>query len=95
MEGVIEYVFSASTVSVYVPLIHTVCRLGMNYLFSPPAAEKELANLGKQFTEKYILHRDVRIKFEKVEDSGLLVGRILHPQGDIAYEVVKNGYAKL
>jgi endonuclease YncB( thermonuclease family) len=42
-----------------------------------------------------ILHRTVGIKFDKVEEGGNLSGRVLHPAGDIAYEVVKNGFSKL
>ena len=50
---------------------------------------------GKVFTEKLILHRTVTVKFEKVEEGGNLSGRIFHPAGDIAYEVLKNGFSKL
>lgn len=47
------------------------------------------------FTEKFLLHRTVGIKFDKIDESGNLSGRIYHPAGDIAYEVLKNGFAKL
>lgn len=32
---------------------------------------------------------------DRVEEGGTIVARIFHPAGDIAYEVVKNGFAKL
>jgi hypothetical protein len=32
---------------------------------------------------------------ERCEEGGTLVGRIYHPAGDIAYEILKNGYSKL
>jgi hypothetical protein len=32
---------------------------------------------------------------ERVEEGGTIVGRIFHPAGDIAYEVLKSGLAKL
>ena len=41
------------------------------------------------------MHRTVGVKFDKVEEGGTFVGRIFHPAGDIAYEVLKNGYSKL
>jgi len=41
------------------------------------------------------LHRTIGVKFEKVEEGGNLCGRIFHPAGDIAYEVLKNGFSKL
>ena len=69
--------------------------MSMNHLFTPANTDKELLNEGKIFTEKLVLHRTVGIKLEKVEEGGNLSGRIYHPAGDIAYEVVKNGFAKL
>ena len=42
-----------------------------------------------------MLHRTIGVKFERVEEGGVLVGRIFHPAGDISFEVVKNGLAKL
>lgn len=68
----------------------------MNHLFTPSNTDKEILAEGKLFTEKLVLHRTVGVKFEKVEENGgNLAGRIYHPAGDIAYEVVKNGFAKL
>jgi hypothetical protein len=42
-----------------------------------------------------LLNRTVGVKFEKLEEAGIFVGRIFHPAGDIAYEVLKNGFSKL
>jgi len=67
----------------------------MVHLFTPSSADKTLLAEGKQFTEKLLLSRTVGIKFERVEEGGTFVGRIYHPAGDIAYEVLKNGYSKL
>jgi hypothetical protein len=57
--------------------------------------EKEMLNEGKAFTEKYILHRTVGIKLERVDEGGTLSGRIYHPQGEIAFEILKNGFSKI
>lgn len=67
----------------------------MSHLFTPANADKTLLNEGKAFTEKFILHRTVGVKLEKAEEGGTLVGRIFHPAGDIAYEIVKNGFSKI
>lgn len=67
----------------------------MNYLFTPSNADKDILSEGKQFTEKLLLHRTVGIKFERADEGGSLVGRIHHPSGDIAYEILKNGFSKL
>ena len=70
-------------------------KLSLNHLFTPSNIDKELIAEGKIFTEKLILHRNVGVKFDKVEEGGNMSGRIIHPQGDIAYEVLKNGFSKL
>jgi hypothetical protein len=55
---------------------------------------------GKTFVEKFLLHRTVGVKLERYESGtegapGNLYARIYHPAGDIAYEILKNGFAKL
>lgn len=62
--------------------------------------DKAIVTDGRSFTEKLLLHRTVGIKLEKYEAGadgapGNLSARIYHPAGDIAYEVLKGGYAKL
>ena len=87
--------FSASFVTVYVHKFQAVVKLSMNYLFTPSNADKSILAEGKAFTEKLLLHRTVGVKFDKLEEGGTFVGRIHHPAGDIAYEVLKNGFSKL
>ena len=87
--------FSASFLSAYVHRFETVVKVAMNYLFTPSNADKAILNEGKLFTEKLLLHRTVGIKFERVDEGGNLVGRVYHPAGDIAYEVLKSGFSKL
>lgn len=68
----------------------------MSFLFTPMSQEnKDQNSEGKMFTEKFLLHRTVGIKLDKIDDSGNLSGRVHHPAGDIAYEILKNGFAKL
>jgi staphylococcal nuclease domain-containing protein 1 len=95
LESIVEYVFNASFVSAYIHKFQTVVKVSMNFLFTPNNIDKTILSDGKAFTEKYLLHRTVGIKFEKVEEGGNLVGRIYHPAGDIATEVLKNGFSKL
>ena len=42
-----------------------------------------------------LLHKTVGVKLSKVEDNGILVGRIYFAAGDIASEILKKGFAKL
>lgn len=67
----------------------------MLHLFTPSNQDKTIINEGKMFTEKLLLHRTIGIHFDRVDEGGNLLGRIYHPAGDIAQEVVKMGFSKL
>jgi hypothetical protein len=92
--SIVEYVFNASFLSVYIHKFETVAKLSLVHLFTPQQ-DKEFLSEGKAFVEKLLLHKTVGLKLERVEEGGTLVGRIFHPAGDIAFEVLKNGLAKL
>lgn len=86
--------FNASFLSVYIHKFQTVIKLSMVHLFTPQT-DKQLVADGKAFVEKLLLHRTVGVKLDRVEEGGILVGRVYHPAGEIAVEILKNGYAKL
>lgn len=94
MESIVEYVFNGSYFSVYIHKFQTVAKFSLVHVFTPQQ-DKELVAEGKAFVEKLLLHRTVGIKLERVEEGGTLVGRIFHPAGDIAFEVLKLGLSKL
>jgi len=94
MEGIVEYVFNASFMSVYIVKFQAMTKLGLVHLFTP-ATDSELVKEGKAFAEKLLLQRTVGVQFDRVDDNGNLYARLHHPAGDIAYEVLKNGFAKL
>jgi endonuclease YncB( thermonuclease family) len=94
LESIVEYVFNASYLSVYVNKFQTQIKLSLVHLFTPQTDKQFVAD-GKAFVEKLLLHRTVGVKLERSEEGGTLVGRVFHPAGDIAFEILKNGYAKL
>jgi|LauGreDrversion4_2_1035121.scaffolds.fasta_scaffold90115_1 staphylococcal nuclease domain-containing protein 1 len=99
LEAIVEHFFNASFLTVYLPKFHTVAKISMVFLFTP-SADKDFVAEGKAFAEKLLLHRTIGVKFERYEPSpdggtGSIHARIFYPLGDIAYEVLKNGYAKL
>lgn len=94
LESIVEYVFNASFLSVYIHKFQTVAKFSLVHLFTPQT-DKEYVAEGKAFVEKLLLHRTIGVKIERVEEGGTLVGRIFHPAGDIAYEVLKGGLSKL
>ena len=68
----------------------------MAHLYSPNSqSEPALAEEGKKFVSKMLLHRTVGVKLARVDDRGDLIGRIFFPAGDIAAEILKSGLAKL
>lgn len=94
LESIVEYVFTANFISVYIIKLQTVAKIALTFLFTP-STDKEVVAEGKAFVEKLILGVNVGVKLERVEENGTLYARIYHPCGDIAYEIVKNGYSKL
>jgi endonuclease YncB( thermonuclease family) len=72
----------------------TQIKLSLVHLFTPQTDKQFVAD-GKAFVEKLLLHRTIGVKLERSEEGGTLVGRVFHPAGDIAFEILKNGYAKL
>lgn len=66
----------------------------MVHLFTPNTADKEILADGKAFTEKYLLNRTVGLQIEKLEEQNFSA-RIHHPAGDIASEILKQGFSKL
>jgi endonuclease YncB( thermonuclease family) len=87
--------------TVYIHKFHTVAKISLVFLFSPQqGAEKAYLLEGKAFVEKLLLHRTIGVKLERYESGaegsqGNLYARLFHPAGDISYEVLKNGFAKL
>eukprot|EP00921_Rhytidocystis_pertsovi_P011207 GHVQ01018087.1.p1 GENE.GHVQ01018087.1~~GHVQ01018087.1.p1 ORF type:complete len:928 (+),score=129.47 GHVQ01018087.1:195-2978(+) len=50
---------------------------------------------GKFFAEIRVLHRDVEIRLENLDDNGDLYGSIYHSSGNIGVLLLKNGLAKV
>ena len=94
LESIVEYVFNASYLTIYIHKFSTVAKVSLIHLFTPNTLDKAIIAEGKAFTEKLLLHRTVGVKLLSY-DEGNLMARIYHPAGDIAYEILKNGYSKL
>lgn len=67
----------------------------MLHLYTPKETDKEIVDAGKAFVEKMLLHKTVGVKLARLDERGDLVGRIHFAAGEIAAEVLKNGYCKL
>nr|CAG4648501.1 EOG090X01F7 [Polyphemus pediculus] len=58
-----------------------------------PSATEPLAEEAKFFTESRLLHRDVQVILESVNNSNF-IGTILHPNGNIAELLLRDGFAR-
>jgi hypothetical protein len=88
-------VFSASFVTLYVYKLQTVIKMNLLHLYTPKDADKDLIEQGKAFVDKMLLHKTVGVKLVRVDEQNNLVGRILFSAGEIAAEILKNGFCKL
>lgn len=62
----------------------------------PPTQSEHLANEARTFANLRILQRELDIVLYGTDKSGVCgVGSILHPKGNIAVELIKNGLAKM
>lgn len=62
----------------------------------PPTESEEFADEARTFAELRILQRELDIVLYGTDKSGACgVGSILHPRGNIAVELLKNGLAKM
>ena len=61
----------------YIYRLKHVIKMQIVHLYSPNAqSEPALAEEGKKFVSKMLLHRSVGVKLARVDDKGDLVGRI-------------------
>lgn len=95
LAAILEHVFSASFVTLYVFKLQAVVKVNLLHLYTPKDADKDLIDQGKAFVDKMLLHKTVGLKLVNVDEQKNLVGRIYFSAGEIAAEVLKNGFCKL
>lgn len=93
-DGIIEYMFNACSFNIYIHKLKAMLRVQLNHVFTP-AAEKAISEEAKLFSEKKLLNTDVLVTFERIDDHGNLLGRVSHPNGEIALALVEAGLAKV
>ena len=94
VKGIVEYVFNASSYNVLLKDFNAVVRVSINNIMSPNQ-DKNVAFQGKLFAERLLLHNDVSVVLEEVDqNSTMFLGRVIHRAGDIAKEVLINGFSK-
>ena len=83
MHSIIEYVFGASLLNVYISKFNVVVKVQIASIFTPQN-NKALSDEAKLFVEKKLLHRVVGSEIIGVENNGNFAVRVHHPGGDIA-----------
>uniref|UniRef100_A0A5S6QCB8 Staphylococcal nuclease domain-containing protein n=1 Tax=Trichuris muris TaxID=70415 RepID=A0A5S6QCB8_TRIMR len=102
LNAIVEYVRDGSTVRAVVLPTYTPITVMMSGIRSPTFKLGEGGSVGtaepyaeeaKYFTECRLLQQDVEILIESVSNQSFL-GTILHPNGDIAEALLREGFAR-
>ena len=63
---------------------------------NPPTEPEQFAKAARSFVELQLLQRELDVSLHGTDKSGsTIVGTIHHPRGNIAVELLKNGFAKM
>lgn len=103
IKAIIEHVRDGSTVRAFLLPDFTYVTLMMSGIRCPgfkldsdgkpdPNIKVDYADEAKYFTETRLLHQDIEIVLDSVNNNNF-VGTIIHPKGNIAEELLKVGYA--
>uniref|UniRef100_A0AC34QNZ7 Staphylococcal nuclease domain-containing protein n=1 Tax=Panagrolaimus sp. JU765 TaxID=591449 RepID=A0AC34QNZ7_9BILA len=98
IKAVVEQVRDASTVRVFLLPDFEYVTISLSGIKTPsprtPSNPPEpFGEQAKFFVEQRILHRDVEVVLESVSNNNFL-GSVIHPKGNIAVFLLKEGYAK-
>jgi endonuclease YncB( thermonuclease family) len=69
--------------------------LALIHLFTPANTDDDVMDKGRVYLEKMMLNRSIGVKLSSCDEKGNFTGRIYHPGGDIASEILKQGFSKL
>jgi endonuclease YncB( thermonuclease family) len=82
-------------VTLYIYKLQTVVKINLLHLYTPKETDKEIVDAGKAFVDRMLLHKTVGVKLARLDERGELAGRIYFSAGEIAAEILKNGFCKL
>ncbi len=90
--GIVEHVFNNGTsVQLYLPYFGAIVKVSLAYLFPPLAKKNEeaLALKARALSDARLLQKTVGLRVEGLDRNNNVIGRLLHPAGDIAEELLK------
>lgn len=108
MEAILEHVFNASMVRLYIPSENAYVTLSLTGIRAPTERggggnEEEFFALAKYTVESKLLNKDLHVVIEgvapnlggnKEQKEPLFVGTLQHPAGNISELLLKEGFAK-
>ena len=104
MPALVEHVFNASMLRLYLPTLATYCTVSLAGIRAPGSRDgipEEFFQIARFTVETRLLGRDVGVIIEgSAPRSGqgsaepLFVGTIVHPAGNISELLLKEGYAR-
>lgn len=94
-EAVVEYVYSASRIKVYIPKENCLLNLILVGI-TTPKKDEPFAEKGKEFLKKLTLQKDVQLLVESMDKLGNFIGTVFTADNkNLALELIKNGLAQV
>ena len=97
-DAIIENVISGSMLNVWLLPNFEMIRLQLGGIRTPSAKRDSPEPFGieaKDFVEKKILQRDVKVQLLSFTEKQFFVGRVIHPNGDIAVFLLAEGLGQM
>jgi hypothetical protein len=68
MGAILEHVFNASYVCVFIKSLSVTVKVALTHLFTPHDTDAALLEKGKLFLDKMLLHRSIGVKLARVDE---------------------------
>jgi staphylococcal nuclease domain-containing protein 1 len=80
---------------VFLKDINTFVKLQLRFIANPSSKEVTVYKAGKSYMERLILHRELKVVLYQMDENSNFIGDIIDPRGNLAVQILKNGYSKL
>lgn len=91
---IVEEAINAMTLSLLILKDMVMIRVQLEGVTCPPPSNK-IGLDGKFYTQRLLLNRELECELTDLDQHNIFTGRIIHPNGDITVQLLKNGYAKI
>ena len=93
--AIIEQVINCAIYVVFIKEINTFVKLQLRFIANPASKEISIYKAGKGYMERLILHRELKVVLYLIDENNNFIGDIVDTRGNLAVQILKNGYSKL